>query len=176
MTQKLSRQELLANSFIIVASDLDNAIGCGRDIPWKHSADMKRFKETTMGCALIVGRTTFEMLPPSMPGRTIIVITSRPLPEGSSALAASSYEEAIDIALGLDVRAIAFAGGTGIYKAALNDPKVTKAYITKIDGRHNGDVFMPPLGEEWEVAGWLDLPRKDGEPEATVFRHDRTAA
>lgn len=176
MTQKLSRQEILSNSFIIVASDLDGAIGCGRNIPWKHSADMKRFKETTMGCALIVGRTTFETLPSSMPGRTIVVVTSRPLPEGSTAHSASSFKEAIEIALELDVRAIAFAGGWGIYKAAMDDPRVTKAYVTKITGRYNGDIFMPPLGEEWEVAGWLDLPRKDGEPEATVFRHDRAPA
>jgi dihydrofolate reductase len=176
MTKNLTKQEILANSFIIVASDLDGAIGCDRDIPWKHTADMKRFKETTMGCALIVGRTTFETLPSSMPGRSIIVVTSRPLPEGSSARAATSYEEAVDIAVELGVKAIAFAGGSGIYKAALQDPSVTKAYITKIAGRYNGNVFMPPLGEEWEVAGWMDLPCKDGEPEATVFRHDRTSA
>ena len=176
MTDRTLRKEVLARSFIIAATDMDGAIGRGREIPWKHSADMRRFKEKTTGCALIVGRTTYETLPASMPGRTIVVVTSRPLPEGSEAHAASSYDHAIDIAVAAGVKAIAFAGGTGIYQAALDDPEVTIAYITKIDGRHNGDVFMPPMDETWNVAGWQDLPHRDGEPQATVFRHDREAA
>ena len=176
MTSTSSKKDLLSKSFIIVATDLDGAIGRGRDIPWRHSADMKRFKEATMGCALIVGRTTFETLPAKMPGRTIIVVTSSPLPEGSNAQAASSYEEAIELAAKADVRAIAFAGGSGIYREALRDRNVTIAYVTKISDRHEGDVFMPALGEEWELAGWLDLPSQDGEPDATVYRHERCAA
>ena len=176
MTCPHARKDLLSRSFVIVAADDDGAIGRGRDIPWKHSADMKRFKERTQGCALVVGRTTFETLPASMPGRTVIVVTSRDLPEGCSAIAASSYEHAIDLATDAGVEAIAFAGGSGIYKKALADSNVTIAYVTKISGRHDGDVFLPQLGDDWDVSGWMPLESKDGEPEATVFRHDRTSS
>ena len=93
------RSAVLSESFLIVARDEKGVIGNGPDIPWRHRADMRHFRDATLGCALIVGRTTFDTLPASMPGRDVIVVTSRPLPDGATAIATTSVDKAIRICL-----------------------------------------------------------------------------
>ena len=60
---------------IIVAMDQNHVIGRAGALPWKLSADLKRFKSLTMGHHLIMGRKTFESLPRLLPGRTSLVIS-----------------------------------------------------------------------------------------------------
>src|ERR1044071_3492176 len=60
---------------LIVAMDRARVIGRDGTLPWKLSADLKRFKELTMGHRLIMGRKTFESLPKLLPGRTSIVVS-----------------------------------------------------------------------------------------------------
>ena len=59
---------------LIVAMDRNRVIGRGGALPWKLSADLKRFKALTMGHHLIMGRKTFESLPRLLPGRVSIVL------------------------------------------------------------------------------------------------------
>jgi dihydrofolate reductase len=50
-------------------------IGRGGKLPWRLPADLKHFKQATMGTPMIMGRRTFESLPGVLPGRRHIVIT-----------------------------------------------------------------------------------------------------
>lgn len=60
---------------LIAAVDVSGILGYDNSIPWKCSADIKRFKQLTMGHTLIMGRKTYESLPPKgLPGRTIHVL------------------------------------------------------------------------------------------------------
>ena len=61
---------------IIVAVAPDLAIGRGGDLLFHVSADLRRFKELTMGHPIIMGRKTFESLPKgALPGRRNIVVS-----------------------------------------------------------------------------------------------------
>jgi dihydrofolate reductase len=167
------RDEVKASSFLIVARGQNNAIGNGQDIPWHHRGDLEHFKLATNGCALIVGRTTFDTLPKEMPGREIVVVTSRCLPFTSKARRAKSFEQAIEIALGLDVRAIAFAGGPRIYEEALKLDWLRMAVITEIDQAPAATAFMPALGPEWVSQTRRPLTSRTGEPNAEVGSYQR---
>lgn len=63
---------------LIVAVDKNYLIGINNDLPWRCKADLKNFKETTMGCPIIMGRKTYESLPGVLPGRDHFIITSNP--------------------------------------------------------------------------------------------------
>ncbi|MDE7375420.1 MAG: dihydrofolate reductase, partial [Muribaculaceae bacterium] len=73
---------------IIAAITRDHALGRGGDMIYHISADLKRFKQITMGHPVVMGRRTYESLPRGpLPGRRNLVITSNPLsitlPEGA---------------------------------------------------------------------------------------------
>lgn len=60
---------------IISAVSIDGVIGIGDEIPWRIPEDFKHFRETTMGNILLVGKTTYQTLPPkALEGREYIVL------------------------------------------------------------------------------------------------------
>lgn len=167
--EEARRQAVRDASFLIVARGRNGVIGAGSEIPWRHRGDMLHFRNATLGCALIVGRTTFDTLPATMPGRDVVVVTSRPVSADAVAVALPSFEEAVRIAVeDLGVHAIAFAGGPRIYEAALALPWMRRAIVTEIDAEPDGTAFMPSLGCEWHEESSSTLPRRDAEPDAVV--------
>ena len=63
----------------IVAVDRNLAIGKGGKLPWHYSADMKFFKETTIGNAVVMGRRTWLTLKEPLPDRLNIVLSNHPI-------------------------------------------------------------------------------------------------
>ncbi len=59
----------------IVAMASNRVIGANNQLPWRLPADLKRFKQLTMGHTLVMGRKTYESIGRPLPGRTMIVIT-----------------------------------------------------------------------------------------------------
>lgn len=174
MTPESREEAVRAASFIIVAQGDNGAIGAQGSIPWRHSADMRHFRNATLGCTLLVGRTTYDSLPPTLPGRDVVVVTSRPLTSGASALSAPDVASAIRIATDeTSGRGIAFAGGPRIYQEALSLPWLRRALVTKIRTSPEADAFMPGLGPEWRVERSWPLASKEGEPEAEVVEMSR---
>ena len=53
---------------VIVAIAENHVIGKGDELPWKLSADLKRFKAITMGHPIIMGRKTYESIGRLLPG------------------------------------------------------------------------------------------------------------
>lgn len=175
--EEARRESVRASSFLIVATAENGAIGNGAEIPWRHRGDMKHFRNSTLGCALIVGRTTFDTLPRDMPGRDVIVVTSQPLPADAAAISASSFEEAVRLAIeDTGARAIAFAGGPRIYEAALALPWLRRATVTRIEASPEATAFMPDMGPAWYTVETVPLQSTEGEPDATVVMLERRDA
>lgn len=123
---------------LIVAHTRNRVIGRDGRLPWNIPGDLHRFRDLTMGNAVIMGRVTYEEIGHPLPGRLNIVVSRTQRYEGENLLTASSLNEAI--ALAGDRRAF-ISGGARLFQEAL--PLVDVMYITEIDADVSGDVFFP---------------------------------
>jgi dihydrofolate reductase len=126
----------------IIAAVADNGV-IGRDnaLPWRLSADLRRFKVLTLGHHLLMGRKTFESIGSVLPGRTTVVISrGRPaLPPG--VLLAHSIDEAVAMARASGDFEAFVAGGAEIYELAL--PVADRLYLTRVHTITDGDIRFP---------------------------------
>ena len=159
---------------IIAAVARDGAIGIKGDQPFHISADLRRFKELTMGHPLVMGRKTFESLPGgALPGRRNLVVTRNAGWQAPGAECYTTLADAIaaaesnathdkaatvcsathdkDIAAGGDVEVMVIGGGE-IYRQAL--PLADRLLITVIDADvPDADTHFPALSPDvWRVA------------------------
>lgn len=134
---------------MIVAMGEDGCIGKDGRIPWRLSADLKRFKRVTMGRHLIMGRKTFESLGRPLPGRVNIVITRSKDYQVQGCLVANSLQDALAVAEGNGESEVFVIGGGEIYAQAL--PLAGRLYLTKVHTKRDGDVFFPAYNlDDWE--------------------------
>lgn len=139
---------------IVVAVGRDgqhnHVIGNGNELLWHIPDDLKRFKALTLGHPIIMGRKTFESLPPKvrpLPGRTNIVVTRDVHWSHEGVITAHSIEDALAKARDIDHEEIFIGGGTQIYEHAL--PQVDRLYLTLIDDEKEGDAYFPPYEKEF---------------------------
>ncbi len=133
---------------LIWAQARNGVIGRNNTIPWRLQEDMAHFKQTTMGCPVIMGRKTWDSLPPKfrpLPGRQNIVVTRQADWHAEGVLSAGSLAQAR--ALCPAEAQVWVIGGAQIYAQAL--PLATRAVITEIDADFEGDAHAPALGEGW---------------------------
>jgi len=64
---------------LIVAMSINGVIGKDNRLPWHLPADLKRFKELTMGHTIVMGRKTWDSINRLLPGRRTVVVTRNPL-------------------------------------------------------------------------------------------------
>ena len=131
---------------IVVAYDKARGIGAHNDLLWQRDlpADLRHFKQLTMGGSLIMGRNTFNSIGRALPGRENIVVTHRAL-------------DAVDV-IAVDSLAAAYAaahgnqfviGGASIYEQAL--PDIDVIYATEVHETFPAaDVFFPALDDNWQ--------------------------
>lgn len=149
---------------LVVAMNRDRLIGADGGLPWHIPEDLKHFKRTTMGHAILMGRVTWDSIGRPLPGRHNIVISRNPELVLQGADVVHSVEAAIALARARGDHEPCIIGGATIYTAAL--PHVTTLYITEVDHPAEGDTFFPALAEgEWE-----EVERRDGETTEVVFR------
>ncbi|MFT8396320.1 dihydrofolate reductase [Propionibacterium sp.] len=148
---------MAAQLIAIAVVAANGVIGDGRDQPFKFTEDWARFKRTTMGHPMVMGRTTHDAMG-LLPGRTSIVVSHDPhtvkwpdaMPEGSRGIAVSSVESALARALELDDLVFVIGGGQ-IYKACW--PWLTGLDITEVHSEAAGEVMFPVIGDdEWREA------------------------
>lgn len=133
---------------MIVAVSENNVIGVDGDLPWRLSADLKRFKKLTMGHHIIMGRKTFDSIGRLLPGRTTIIVTRQQDYEFEGALIANSIEQAI--ALCPQDACPFITGGAEIYRIAL--PLVTEIQLTRVHAEIEGDTVLPRIDwQQWEL-------------------------
>ena len=145
---------------ILVAHDEDYVIGCDGRIPWYLPHDLKRFKELTVGQVVIMGRGTWQSLPVRpLPNRQNIIVSTRMVDvswlksqlERGAPFVCSNLQSAIQYAEdNMPDREIFIIGGGQIYASALKEGLVDKIIVSKVKGKHKGDVFFPQLGDEWK--------------------------
>lgn len=140
---------------LIVAMTENRVIGRDGDMPWRLSADLKRFKRITMGHHLIMGRKTYESIGRPLPGRTTIVISRSAAYDDPQIKVARSLDEAFRLASNDDE--VFITGGAQIYSLGL--AHVDRIYLTQIHCLLDGDTFFPEV--DWTQ--WIELNREDHE-------------
>jgi len=132
---------------IIVAASTNNVIGFQGDLPWRLSADLKRFKALTMGKPIVMGRKTYESIGRPLPGRQNIVISRNSGFVADGCDVVSSIEAAVDAAG--DAEEIMIIGGSHIYEAFL--PRADRIYLTRVQAEVEGDAYLPEFGnDDWQ--------------------------
>jgi dihydrofolate reductase len=132
----------------IVAMDRNRVIGFQNQMPWHLPADLKHFKNITMGHPIIMGRNTYDSLGKPLPGRNNIVITRRPLVAPAEILQVANVTDALKAAEQTDE--IFIIGGQQIFEQTLE--QVQRIYLTRIEHEFSGDRYFPELNEQtWKV-------------------------
>ena len=141
---------------VLIAAVADNGvIGSDGDMPWHYPEDLKRFKRTTIGHPVIMGRKTYESiaarLDGPLPDRVNIVLTSDPskLPEHEAVVPVTSTEQAIEEArvaiAGTDPAddVVFVVGGGTVYEQFL--PQASRLALTEIHAEPDGDTRFPDV-------------------------------
>ena len=151
----------------LVSAVADNrVIGKRNALPWYLPADLKHFKDITMGKPIIMGRTTYESIGRPLAGRLNVVLTSK---EGFPALGCVVVHSVSDAlkAVGEAPETMVIGGGA-IYTEFL--PLAQKIYLTEIHQQIPGDVYFPEFNRaEWEEVSRQDFGPDDKNPYAYSF-------
>ena len=131
---------------LIVAMDRNRLIGAGNRMPWHLPADLRHFRDLTLGKPVVMGRKTFESIGKPLPGRRNLVVSR------NSAFTAPGCEvvHSLDAALAACAEAaeVMIIGGATIYAQAM--PLAGRLYLTTIEHEFEGDTYFP----EWSAAEW----------------------
>ncbi len=143
---------------IVAAVARNGVIGSNGDIPWTLPGEQARFKATTMGHVLVMGRATYDSIGRPLPGRTTIVVSRQGgwQPEGGlpdGLLVAGSVEAALTWAAEIDEQ-VFVAGGAQVYAEAL--PVADELLMTWVDASPEGDTFFPAV--DWD--GWREVSKE----------------
>ncbi|OBK21704.1 dihydrofolate reductase [Mycobacterium asiaticum] len=144
----------MAGLGLVWAQSTSGVIGRGGDIPWRVPEDLAHFKRLTFGHTVVMGRRTWESLPPvarPLPGRRNVVMSRQPDFVADGADVVSSLEQALTEP---DTWVI---GGGEIYALAL--AQATRCEVTEVEvdlPRDDEDALAPVLDETWhgETGEW----------------------
>ncbi|WP_286999253.1 MULTISPECIES: dihydrofolate reductase [Comamonas] len=141
---------------LIYARSDNHVIGLNNTIPWHLPEDLARFKQLTSGCAVVMGRKTWDSLPEKyrpLPGRTNIVVTRQTDWNAEGTVRACTLNEALEIGQRLG-EPVWVMGGAQIYAQAL--PVADFIEMTVLHKEINGDAYAPELDD----AEWLETRRE----------------
>ncbi len=128
---------------LIAAIGKNRELGKDNAMMWNLPGDMRFFRTTTQGSAVIMGRKTYESIGRPLPKRENIVISRNAELKIEGAQVVSSLEEAISAANG-DAFII---GGASVYAAAL--PIADELILTEIDADYPAaDAFFPEFDKQ----------------------------
>lgn len=155
-----------------VAVAENNVIGHAGELPWRLSSDLKRFRKTTMGKPVIMGRKTFESIGKPLDGRTNIVISRSPDENAEGVIWVQSVDAALaegqKAAMSVNADEIMIIGGAEIYRATLS--LVDRIYLTRIAANPIGDTYFPELADtEWREIDRDPLPKSERDDYAATL-------
>lgn len=155
---------------LVAAVARNGVIGAAGGIPWKLPGEQARFKATTMGHVLVMGRRTYESIGRPLPGRTTIVVTRNPewKPSGGrtrGVIVAPNLGDALSRAAEIDDQ-VYVVGGAQVYAESI--PLADELLITHVDAEPTGDTCFPAVN--WNQ--WSQVAREshDGWELATYRR------
>lgn len=140
---------------LIYARARNGVIGRENALPWRLPEDLANFKRLTLGCPVIMGRKTWDSMPPKfrpLPGRTNIVVTRQPAWQAVGALRAASVAQALQHCAQMQPAPaeVWVSGGAEIFAQALRHAE--RAVVTELAQDFEGDTFAPQLGDAWKPA------------------------
>lgn len=152
---------------IVVATANGGAIGRDGDLPWHLPEDLAHFRRVTMGHTLVMGRRTWESIGRPLPGRRIVVVSSKELDLPDTVERATDPPAALELALATDPDP-SVVGGATIYEALLN--RVDRIELTRIDlDVPDADTFFT-----FPETEFIEIDRRAGEdPMATYLTLER---
>ena len=126
----------------IVGISENYAIGRGGKLPWHYSADLKHFKETTMGGTIVMGSSTWRAIGRPLPGRQSIVLSRSEIPDLlNEVILCHSVKQALERAERLNGD-IFIIGGAGVYESFQDE--IARWIVTRIpETIDDADVYMP---------------------------------
>jgi len=149
-------------------------IGAGGTMPWHLPEDLAHFKRVTSGHPVVMGRRTWDSLPPRfrpLPGRTNVVVTRQPgwapgeqaaggpVPDGgrpagevgAPVRVAGSVDEALaaarEAARDSGSGEVWVMGGAQLYAATI--ALADRCVVTEIDAVVEGDTYAPAFKDDW---------------------------
>jgi dihydrofolate reductase len=133
---------------LIWAQDRAGAVGRGDAIPWHLPEDMNHFRDTTMGCPIIMGQRTWQAIGArALPGRQNIVLMRENDPfdvEMAGAVRSCSIGDAIMMAGSGRPAKVFIIGGADLHARTL--PVAQRVYVTEVDMAVEGaDIFAPAV-------------------------------
>ncbi|HEX8534103.1 MAG TPA: dihydrofolate reductase [Allosphingosinicella sp.] len=152
---------------VLVVARADNGV-IGKDgaLPWHIPADLRHFKEVTMGTPMIMGRKTFESLPKLLPGRRHIVLTRDRAWAAAGADVVHSVEEALARA---DAERVTVIGGAEIFR--LFADLATAVELTEVQIDAEGDTRMPAFDPGiWQEVSREQHVAENGRPPFSFVR------
>ena len=133
----------------IAAMSPQRVIGSVGTIPWHISEDLRFFKRTTLGHAIVMGRKTYESLGKPLPGRENLVVSRTATLEGVRVFRSLS-----EIEEPTDGRQLYVIGGAELYAALL--PRCSEILLTRVSIDVAGDTWFPEFEREFDAGEVLE--------------------
>lgn len=133
----------MALNLIFACAD-NGVIGRDNALPWHLPEDLAHFRQLTLGCPVLMGRKTWDSLPPRfrpLPGRLNLVLTRQRDWHAPGATPVASMDQALaHCPAGQDLWVI---GGAELYALAL--PQAQRLEITEVHVQAQGDAMAPAI-------------------------------
>lgn len=138
---------------LVVAVSENDVIGRANQLPWRLSADLRHFKNVTMGHHILMGRKTYESIGRALPGRSNWVLSRTAdfvPPDCKVVRTLAEARAAVGTASPLMV-----IGGAEIYRLCL--PDVRRMHLTLVHAQiQDGDTFFA----DWRGPEWTEVSRE----------------
>ncbi len=123
-------------------------------MPWHLSADLKKFKQITMGSPIIMGRKTYESIGRPLPGRENIIISRNPEYKAENCQVFHTLDSAIESCQKYEE--VFVIGGSTLYQATLDQAR--QIYLTQINQEFHGDTRFPKINpQQWQEVERVDI-------------------
>jgi len=150
---------------LLWAMDENRVIGKNNDLPWRLPADLKYFKQVTMGHPVAMGRKTFDSIGRKLPGRENIIITRNLNYHQEDCTVLHTIEELVDYSKKFNELFV--IGGADIFEQCM--PFADRLYITYIYHSFEGDTYFPPF----DMEDWIEISRVKGDKnEQNPYNYD----
>jgi dihydrofolate reductase len=141
---------------LIAAIGKNNELGRNNDLLWRLKSDMNFFKSTTSGHWVIMGRKSWESLPPRfrpLPNRFNCVVSRNADFQAEGAHLFSNVQSAIERARQSNAEKVFIIGGAQIYNQSLQENLADEMYLTHVDATFDdADVFFPNVEKSaWDI-------------------------
>lgn len=149
----------MAQIILIAAMARNRVIGRHNKLIWHIPADLRHFRQLTLGQIVVMGRRTYESIGRPLPGRTNVVITRNTNFSAEGIHVFHSLNDALEAFRNSD--RIFIAGGADIYRQAL--PMADLMELTIIHRLYQGDATFPEWNpSEWETLQTIHATDTDG--------------